>query len=324
MHLLAAWAERRRLSPPTVLTVDHDLRPGSDRDAVKVKRWAKSLGLDAHILRWVGQKPKSDIEAEARQARYRLMGQWLRRGGFEAVCIAHTQDDQAETFLLRLARGSGLDGLAAMGSLAPFPVHEFRDLAVVRPLLSLGRDVVRAHLSIVEQTHLEDPMNSDERFARVHLRRHRATLDTLGLTASRVADAALHLHRARAALDEVTIAVLARSCRIDGESALIDRSALAAAPREIGLRALARLLMTISGHTYRPRFDRLERVFNWLEKGNIGKSCTLHGCHIGRAPKARAAFGTETLLIAPEPGRRTRKDRKSEQRPRNRHTDALS
>jgi tRNA(Ile)-lysidine synthase len=324
MHLLSAWAKRRRRTLPTVLTVDHGLRRGSDRESIEVRRWAKALGLDAHVLRWAGPKPDRDIEAQARLARYQLMGAWLKRHRIGAVYVAHTRDDQAETFLLRLARGSGLDGLAAMQPLAPFPISEFRTLAVVRPLLFLERGAVRRHLATVKQPWLDDPMNSDIRFGRSRLRQHWQTLEALGLTASRVADAAAHLSRARAALDEVTVAVLSRSCRLDGKAALIDRDALAAAPREVGLRALARLLMAVSGHTYRPRFDRLERVFYWLEVGNIGKGCTLHGCHIGRAPKARAVFGAETVLIAPEPPRRTRKDRKIAQRPRIRHIDALS
>jgi tRNA(Ile)-lysidine synthase len=304
MHLLAAWAKRGRRTAPVVLTVDHAIRPNAGHEAREVVRWATALGLKGHILKWRGPKPSSDIEAEARNARYRLMGAWLKRHGLGALCVGHTRDDQAETFLLRLARGSGLDGLAAMRPLAPFPLPDYRDIALVRPLLALERTVVRDHLEALGQPWLEDPMNTDMRFGRARLRRHRATLDDLGLTASRLADAAGHLSRARDALDAVTVAVLARACRLDGASALVERSALTAAPREVGLRALARLLMAVSGHTYRPRFERLERVLDWLEEGDVAQGCTLHGCRLGRAPKARAVFGSETVLISREPARR--------------------
>jgi len=307
MHLAARWAKRRRRPQPPVLTVDHGLRPDSDRDARVVQRWATSYGLKAHTLRWKGVKPTSDIEAQAREARYGLIGAWLSRNAVHGVCVGHTRDDQAETFLLRLARGSGLDGLSAMRPQAPFPVEQFRHVSVVRPLLSFGREDLRRYLEGLDQPWLDDPMNDETRFRRSALRHHRPVLDALGLTASRIADAADHLARARDALDEVTIAVLARSCRMEGRTALLAREALVAAPREVALRALARMLMAVSGNTYRPRFERLERVFAWLENGNLSRSCTLHGCHIGRAPKRIATFGEETVLIAPEPPRRTRK-----------------
>jgi tRNA(Ile)-lysidine synthase len=300
MHLVAGWAKRRRCPLPPVLIVDHGLRAGSGPETREVARWARSFGLEGHILRWTGPKPDSDIEAAARDARYGLIGAWLKRRSLRGVCIGHTRDDQAETFLLRLARGSGLDGLAAMRPLSPFPLEEYSDLVLLRPLLSIERRAIRDHLQRSDQRWFDDPMNSDTRFGRARLRLHWEVLEGLGLSASRVADAAAHLARAREALDEVTIAVLDRACRLEGKSALIDRSALVAAPREIGLRALARLLMAVSGHKYRPRFERLERVFDWLGHGNVAQGCTLHGCRIRRAPKANAIFGAGTLLITPE------------------------
>jgi tRNA(Ile)-lysidine synthase len=322
MHLLAGWAKRRRRRPPPVLTVDHGLRTGSDRESRDVVRWARKSGLEGHVLRWSGPKPGGDLEAAARDARYRLIGAWLNRQGLRGVCVGHTRDDQAETFLLRLARGSGLDGLAAMRPLSAFPLEDFSDLVLLRPLLSLERGAVRDHLQRLDKRWFDDPMNSDARFGRARLRTHWGVLEGLGLTSARVADAAAHLSRAREALDAVTVAVLARACRLDGKTALVDRAALTSAPREVGLRALARLLMTVSGHRYRPRFERLERVFDWLGHGNMAQGCTLHGCHIGRAPRAQAIFGAETVLIAPETPRR--RGEKATRRSRNRHSGAVS
>ena len=106
MHLLTAWAKKSRVSPPHVVTVDHGLRKDSAADARRVVRWAKSAGLKPKALRWTGPKPKSDVEAAAREARYRLIGDWARKNKIAALYVAHTRDDQAETFLLRLMRGS--------------------------------------------------------------------------------------------------------------------------------------------------------------------------------------------------------------------------
>jgi tRNA(Ile)-lysidine synthase len=303
MHLLHGWAKRARLAPPLVLTVDHGLQDDSTAHARSVLRWARKLGLKAHGLRWDGAKPRGDIEAAAREARYRLMGAWCRKHGIAALYVGHNRDDQAETLLLRLARGSGLDGLAAMRPISPYPVTGFVELSVVRPLMAFDRDTLREHLTAGGQEWIEDPMNGDARFGRVRVR---DALATLGIPAERLADAAAHLGRAREALDAVTAAVLRRACRSDGNAILVEAAALTAAPREVGLRALARLLMTVSGQAYRPRFERLERLFDRIADGRLGAGCTLHGCKIAPVPAGRAHFSGFTLAISPEKGRKLR------------------
>lgn len=308
MHLLAAWARNRKLAAPIVLTVDHGLVEGSGAAAKKVLSWAKRANLEAKALPWKGPKPKGDIEAEAREARYRLMGEALRARKIGALYVGHTRDDQAETFLLRLGRGSGLDGLAAMRAHAPYPLAEFHELALIRPLLAVARQRLRPHLEDVGQAWLEDRMNVDARFARVRIRNAWEALEKAGLSKERLVDAASHLARAREALDQVTLAVLARAARIENGMAFAEPAALIAAPREVALRALARLLMAISGQQYRPRFERLERLFDRIEAGKIDGGCTLHGCRIGVAPKSRAVFGPGTLEFMRETGRKGRTD----------------
>jgi tRNA(Ile)-lysidine synthase len=298
MHLLARWAKASHREPPRVVTVDHGLRKESAADTRQVARWAKAAKLKHHALRWRGPRPKSDIEAEAREARYRLMGDWLRRQNIAALYVAHTRDDQAETFLLRLMRGSGLDGLAAMRAIAPYPLPGFRDLCVVRPLLGLERDAMRAHLRANKRAWLEDPMNGEDRFARVRLRKLIPALEEAGLTRARIAGAASHLGRARQALDAVTGAVLARAVRPMDGVFHVDSIALSAAPREVGLRALAQILMLVSGQSYRPRFERLERLFDRIAADSIGGGCTLHDCRL--SPARDGAFGAGTLVIARE------------------------
>ena len=303
MHLLARWAKKTRRAPPIVVTVDHGLREGSAGDAKKVARWAKAAGLGVQILRWSGPRPKSDIEAAAREARYRLMGGWAAKKNLTALYVAHSRDDQAETFLLRLMRGSGLDGLAAMRPLSPYPVPGFRDLRLVRPLLAIERDALRAHLTCAGQAWLEDPMNGEARFARVRLRQVMPALEEAGLTRARIASAAAHLARAREALDTVTAAVIARAASPRDDAIHLDAVALVAAPREVGLRALAQLLMHVSGQSYRPRFERLERLYDRIAAETLGGGVTLHGCRIFLVPARQGAFGPGTLGIARETAR---------------------
>jgi len=306
MLLLRAYAKSNKLAPPIVLTVDHGLRKNAANDARQVAAWAKAAGLEAHVLKWAGAKSASGVEAAARDARYRLMGDWLVKKKITTLHVGHTQDDQAETFLLRLARGSGLDGLAAMSATAPWPVAGY-DLTVSRPLLNIARDELRAHLTALDQPWLEDPMNDDSAFDRVKIRKAREALADAGLTAARIAAAAGHLGRARAALDVMTEAVLERAARRTQSGVALDPAALAAAPREIGLRALAALLMAVSGQPYRPRFESLERLFDRLAEGTLGAGATLHGCHIGPAPRRERAYRPGTLLVTREKPRKPTK-----------------
>jgi len=313
MHLLRGFAKARKLAAPIVLTVDHGLRKTSAREARQVLAWAKQAGLVAHLLTWRGKKPKSGIESAARQARYRLMGDWLVKNKIATLFAGHNLDDQVETFLLRLARGSGLDGLAGMAPRAPWPVPGFGQLTLVRPMLGLSRDQLRAYLSALGQAWLDDPMNEDTGFDRVKIRKARAALTGAGLTPARIAAAAAHLARARESLEIMTEAVLQRAARpAEAGGVLLDVAALAAAPREVGLRSLASLLMAVGEQAYRPRFESLERLYDGITGAGLGAGVTLHGCHLRPAPAAFAPFG---LAIVRENPRKTA----SSKVPRSRH-----
>jgi len=303
MHLFADWAKREKVTAPAVLIVDHGLSSGSEKDAARVAQWAQAIGLNANILRWQGRKPASNIEDRARDARYGLLGEWCVRHGATNLFLAHTREDQAETFLLRLGRGSGIDGLSGMRVIAPLPVPGFTDLRVLRPLLDAGRAELRDYLLERGARWLEDPMNRDTRFARVRIRKALPELEQAGIPARRIVEAAHHLARAREALEAATEEFLGNHARLDDDFALLDGAALGRAHREIGLRALSAVLMRVAGARYRPRFERLEALFDAILSGELAAR-TLSGCRVGHAPKARAAFGPATLLIAREPARK--------------------
>jgi tRNA(Ile)-lysidine synthase len=253
---------------------------------------------------------KGGLEAAAREARYRLMGAAMRRKKRATLYVGHTEDDQAETFLLRLARGSGLDGLSAMRALAPFPHPDFPELTVARPLMGFTRTELRAWLTACKLAWLEDPMNQDVRFDRVKVRRLAPALAEAGLSSGRIALAARHMAAAREALELVTGAVLERAVRSTPADSrqpglLLDPAALTAAPRELSLRALAALLQRISGAPYRPRFAALERLHGRITTATLGGGATLCGCSLRPAPAAERVFGPATLKIVPENPRKS-------------------
>jgi tRNA(Ile)-lysidine synthase len=306
MHLMAGWVSANGAVPPSVLTVDHGLRPDSASEALKVKAWAENTGLSATLLRWRGSKPATTgVESRARTARYRLMGKWCIQHRVRHLFVAHTSDDEAETFLLRLGRGSGLDGLAAMARCGPLPVRGMHSVTLLRPLLDFTRAELRTWLASRGVAWLEDPMNSDSAFARVRVRKLIPVLSEAGISPARIVSASRHLARARAALEMATDAFLAAHCEFRTEGAAIDTRQLANLPQEIGLRAMAQVLMRVGGGDYRPRFESLSRIFR-AAIGRDFRRHTLAGCCIGRAPKSKASFGPQTIWIERETGRKSR------------------
>jgi len=306
MLLLRDWASSQSQPLPVVLTVDHGLQSSAAREAERVRKLARAAGLSPHILVWKGAKPAADIEAEARAARYSLMGRWCAEHQVQALYVAHTLEDQAETFLLRLARGSGLDGLAAMQSISRLPVPAFGQVKLVRPLLDISKGDLRAFLKARKVEWAEDPMNADVRFSRAKIRAAWPQLCELGLLPQRIADAARHLARARAALDEMTDGFLQRGMRFGEGGAMLDPLRLKMLPREVGLRALASVLSRVSGEEYRPRFESLERLFDSIFSGSVGAGSTLHGCIVAPATAADRVFGSATITIQREPPRKVK------------------
>jgi tRNA(Ile)-lysidine synthase len=304
MRLLAGRARRARRPAPLVATVDHALRPGSKAEAKQVAAAAKTAGLKAVILTRKGEIPAAGLEAFARDARYRLLGAWAKKAGVKTVFVAHTQDDQAETLLLRLMRGSGVDGLAAMRPTAPWPVPGFAGLVLARPLLGFTRAELQAFLRAAGEKWIDDPMNEDARFARVRLRQAWPELERLGFSKARLARTAAHLAGARDTLERAAEALSARLLRPTAEGLLLDAKGFAGVPAELFLRVLAAALMAVSGRPYRPRFERLVRLSEAILGGTLGAGRTLHGCKIGPAPRRLAPKGTNLLLVRRETGRK--------------------
>jgi len=273
--LTDAWA-RGRGGRTTALIVDHGLRSGSDTEARAVAERLAARDIAAVILPWRGPKPTRRIQATAREARYRLLGEWCREIGVLHLLLGHHREDQAETLLLRLARGSGLDGLAAMAAIV-----EGEGLRLLRPLLEVPGARLRATLVARGLDWIEDTSNADPRFARARLRDMAGALEREGLSAARLAATARDLARARQALDKAVAGLLAETVEIDPAGfAWLDPAPFAGAAPEIARRALIRLLGAIGGGVYPPRGDRLDRLFGALRAGGPDGGRTLAGCRL--------------------------------------------
>jgi tRNA(Ile)-lysidine synthase len=253
LYLLACWKKRHRPSPRLLaVTIDHGLRAGSRGEAVGVKRTAARLGVAHRTMRWTGKKPATGLQEKARGARYRLLLSAARKAKARCIVTAHTLDDQAETVLFRLSRGSGLAGVGAMlrvsragfhgpGLQAPVMRDAKASPAIVRPLLDVTKARLCATLRAAGIPHVEDPSNDDPRFARVRWRKLAPALAAEGLTAERLVQLARRVRRSEAAMEAMVTAAFERlGSRPAARTVAFDASGLRDAPAEIVLRLIGR------------------------------------------------------------------------------------
>jgi tRNA(Ile)-lysidine synthase len=316
MHLASRWRRLHgggTLPEMEVVTVDHRLRPESAAEARWVGARARELGFRHKTLVWSDEKPSSGIEDAARQARYRLLAEQAagRRDRRVVVVTAHTEDDQAETFLMRLARGSGIDGLSGMP--ARRRLDEAGEAELVRPLLRIGKRRLVATLRAAGIAWVEDPSNECPEFERARLRAASETLAALGLTSDKLAVSAGRLARARAVLDQA-LEPLAAAVEInDGIFASVDRQTFAGAAAELRVRLLIHILRAFGGDTTPPRLVKVEALADALAARDAqgeNVALTLGGCIVragtrsirvyregdrGDLPQVEVAAGGEAL-----------------------------
>lgn len=294
MHFVARWLMKGGRPRVEVATVDHGLRAESQSEAEAVAAAATGLGFKHHLLRWPGARG-AGLQERAREARYALLGGLLRQLETDtaALVTAHTADDQSETVLMRLARGSGIDGLAAMAPCRPLGRDEPFDL--VRPFLTVRKSRLVDALRAAGIAWFEDPSNASADFERVRLRAASDSLAAIGLTPEMLSLSAERIGRARQALDVMTTAAEARGLKTNGGAyGSLDRQVLVQEPTEVRVRLLTRLLGRFGGTAPRARLVKIERLAERVA-GETGLTATLGGCVV-------TAVGDQVKVFR-EPGR---------------------
>ena len=253
-----------------VATVDHGLRPEAAAEVNFVAQRCTALGVDHDVLEWVREDDTGNLQDQARRARYSLIADWAKARSVRSVALAHTRDDQAETFLMRLSRSAGLDGLSGMA-----PVRRAQGIVWLRPLLDTSRAELRAFLEQQGLTWCEDASNSDTRYLRVRARRALALLKDLEIEAPTLAAVAAHLADARAALAQHVSEIAEEICTLDRGDIVIDKARLHMLHPETQRRLISAALCFVSSADYAPRASGLAAFQADLAAGQGG---TLHGC----------------------------------------------
>ncbi len=314
MWLAARWRKSLARGPDLLaVTVDHGLRPEAAREARNVKRLAGTLGVAHRTMRWSGAKPKSGVPAAARAARYRLLAGAARGSGASHIFTAHTRDDQAETLLMRLLRGSGIGGLAAMAR-----ESERDGFVLARPFLNISKSRLIATLEKAGIGYADDPTNRDVSFTRPRIRKVIEGLAAEGGDARNLARLASRLARANAAI-EVLVDGAARylalrdpemasrpaASRGRPENTSFDAAGFAALPEEIRLRLLLRAIDRF-GHEGPAELGKVETLLAAFDR-------TLQAAGQGRQERLKQTLAGAVIslaggriLIQPAPPRRRR------------------
>jgi len=284
-----------------VATVDHGLRAEAVAECAAVAEACTALAVRHEVLRWRWDG-RGNLQDAARRGRLALLADWAQRRGLGAVALGHTQDDVAETFLMRLARDAGVDGLAAMAAR-----REVHGVAFVRPLLRVGRGELRGWLLARGIGWAEDASNGDARFARVRARRAVAAMADAGVGAAEIAALAQRMADAKAALDAVTAEAAARVARRDRGDVILDAAGFSALPAELRRRLALAAVVWIGSAEYGPRGAEVERFLAAMVEG---RGATLAGVRLtagqGRlrlTREARAVAGKEVPFGAVWDGR---------------------
>ena len=275
LRLFSNWAGRSGWTGKfTVLTVDHRLRPESCDEAAFVAGLCRHLGHAHRTLVWQGEKPETNVQAHAREERFRLIANAVRELGAEALLLAHHQDDQVETFLDRLTRGSGIYGLSAM---AADEVDGYMGLRLLRPLLGVPKSRLVRTLEEMGQSWCEDPSNQKTGYKRVRLRRLSEELAAEGFDLSRLQRTIAAMQRTRDAIDQWVSSFVGQFVEQHPAGPVrVSQERLAQLPEEVRLRFLSRALCVVSGSPYPVRLEKLQRLDLQVLSGEVHRH-TLSG-----------------------------------------------
>jgi tRNA(Ile)-lysidine synthase len=261
---LAAEHAARGEAEALALIVDHGLRQGSAAEAEQARSWCVAAKLPTRVLRWTGAKPQTGVQEAARNARYRLLIEAAQADERAALLTAHTADDQAETTFMRLARGAGPRGLAAMEADTLVAAGAGPPLRLLRPFLDAPRARLAATAARFGQRHLDDPSNEDPRFERVRTRALLGALEEQGiLTQDALLRAAV---RARAGSALLEKAIMERFDRLGGCFHRLGYATLARCPTQDDAPVVARLISAVGGGEFEPNEERTTTAIDAFER----------------------------------------------------------
>jgi len=256
-------------------TVDHKMRKTSSTEALQLHKLLIKNKITHKILTIDSKKlPKNNIEANLREARYKLLYEFCLANKTEALFLGHHLGDVAENFLIRLFRGSQLDGLSAMQE-----VLQFKRIKLCRPLLNIEKDDLKNFLQDKKIKWFEDESNEDEKFLRNKIRKFFDSFAEKNLIQKRIKNAAEIIKESKDFIDDILLREAASCLKFnDDGSFLINLKNYQKISPKIALKILSLVLIEVSGNNYKPRLDGLKNFEKNIVTLTKGKRKNFYGC----------------------------------------------
>lgn len=247
------------------ITVDHKMRVESSKEAKQLGEFLEAKQIFHKILEIDNSKiPEKNIEANLREERYKLLHEFCKNNQIKFLFLGHIQGDIAENFIIRLFRGSGLDGLSSISQLS-----DFRNIKLVRPLLDNTKDELKNFLSAKNIQWFEDETNADEKFLRNKIRKFFDTFEEKDLIQKRIKNSTDEISQIRDLFDDLMLKEAEKALDLHENGFFtINLSIFSKIEKKISLKILALTLMEVGGKPYKPRLEKLKRFYEWIIKSD--------------------------------------------------------
>ncbi len=272
------------------LTVDHKMRESSSKEALELSKILAKKKISHHILEIDTKKlPKKNIESILREMRYNLLCEFCEKKKISYLFLGHQLGDVAENFLIRLFRGSGLDGLSTIAE-----ISEINGIKLVRPLLNFDKSDLEKYLRAKKIKWFEDETNLDEKFLRNKIRNFFATFEEKNLIHKRIKSAADEIAKMRDLFDSLMLAEATQILEFkQNEYFLIDHKKLQKLDEKFALKILSLVAMEVSGKKYKPRLKDLKIFYEYLRDNTKIKPRNFYGCEV-------VQYDEKVLLLRPQ------------------------
>jgi tRNA(Ile)-lysidine synthase len=262
------------------ITIDHKIRSSSTKEAQKLQKILSAKKIHHEILTISTAKiPQKNIEAKLREERYEMLYTFCVKNKIEFLFLGHQQEDVAENFLIRLFRGSGLDGLSTIAN-----YYQFKEIKLIRPLLDFEKDDLKQFLQQKKIQWFEDETNKDEKFLRNKIRSFFATFPEKNLLQKRIKNAADEIARTRDMFDKILINEAKKILYFKENKFFVNHKKLQKLDEKTALKILALIAIEISKKPYKPRLEKLKKFYEYLKNDDI-KPRDFYGCSIKKFDK---------------------------------------
>ena len=278
------------------VTVDHKMRANSSAEAKKLAEILAAKKISHQILSIKkSQVPQKNIEANLRELRYKLLEEFCLKNDIKFLFLGHIQGDVAENFIIRLFRGSGLDGLSSIAE-----ISDYKNIKLVRPLLDFSKDDLQEFLRAKKVKWFEDETNEDEKFLRNKIRKFFNSFEEKNLIQGRIKNAANEISKMRDFLDIILLKEAKKILQLQPNgSFLINHKKFQKIDEKIALKILALVLIEVGGKTYKPRLEKLKNFYQYLQQENI-KPRNFYNCMVKKFDEKNIIIFAEKFLEQPK------------------------